>query len=155
HLRQRWRRGRQVRRDLGPADVHPDVRSPRHCPGRLDQRRSIGAGPVRRLSRRFARHQGGASALEFALVAVPLLLIIVGTVEYGRALWTQQAMQSLAISSARCIGVAQTECTTSGSHSVTKTRAHVIAEAAKLGVGLQSGNITINANTSCRGVAGF
>lgn len=110
---------------------------------------------MRRFLRRFLRHEGGASALEFALVAVPLLLIIVGTVEYGRALWTQQAMQSLAISAARCIGVAQTECTSAGSYNATRTRTHVIAEAAKLGVPLQAGNITLNANTTCRSVSGF
>ena len=105
--------------------------------------------------RRLLRHEGGASALEFALVAAPLLLIIVGTVEYGRALWTQQAMQSLAISAARCIGVQQTQCTTSGSYSLAKTRTWVIGEAAKLGVPLQTANITVNASTTCQGVSGF
>jgi Flp pilus assembly protein TadG len=113
---------------------------------------------VKRLHRSltgFARHQGGASALEFALVAVPLLLIIVGTVEYGRALWTQQAMQSLAISTARCIGVQQTQCTNSGIYNANKTSTWVIGEAAKLGVPLQAADITVNASTTCRGVAGF
>ena len=105
--------------------------------------------------RRFARHEGGASALEFALLAVPLLLIIVGTIEYGRALWTQQAMQSLAIATARCIGVSQSQCTTSGSYSSTKTNTYLIAEAAKLGVALQTTNITINASTTCQSVTGF
>lgn len=105
--------------------------------------------------RQFARHDGGASALEFALLAVPLLLMIVGTIEYGRALWTQQAMQSLAIATARCIGVSQSECTSSGSYSSTKTNTYLIAEAARLGVALQSTNISVNAATSCQGVAGF
>lgn len=104
---------------------------------------------------RFIRHQGGASALEFALLAVPLLLIIVGTIEYGRALWTQQAMQSLAIATARCVGVSQSECSTSGSYSSSKTNTYVIAEAAKLGVALRSTNISVNANTSCQGLSGF
>lgn len=110
---------------------------------------------LRDILRQFVRHQGGASALEFALVSVPLLLIIVGTVEYGRALWTQQAMQSLAISTARCIGVQQTQCTNSGTYSANKTSTWVIGEAAKLGVPLQAANITVDASTTCRGVAGF
>lgn len=105
--------------------------------------------------RRFRHDDSGASALEFALLAVPLLLIIVGTIEYGRALWTQEAMQSLAIAAARCIGVSQSQCSTSGAYSSSKTSTYVIAEAAKLGVPLQSTNITVNANTSCRGVSGF
>lgn len=104
---------------------------------------------------RFVRHQGGASALEFALLAVPLLLIIVGTIEYGRALWTQQAMQSLAISTARCIGVGQSECSNSGTYSSGKTTAFVIAEAAGYGVPLQAADVSVNASTSCQGVAGF
>lgn len=104
---------------------------------------------------RLIRHQGGASALEFALLAVPLLLIIVGTIEYGRALWTQQAMQSLAIATARCVGVSQSECSSSGSYNSSRTNSHVIAEAAKLGVALESTDISVNANTSCRSVSGF
>ena len=107
------------------------------------------------MMRRFSRDQSGASALEFALLAVPLLLIIVGTIEYGRALWTQQAMQSLAIATARCIGVSQSECSSSGTYSSTRTNTWVIGEAAKLGVALQSTNISVNANTSCQGVSGF
>ena len=109
---------------------------------------------MRRL-RKFARHDGGASALEFALLAVPLLLIIVGTIEYGRALWTQQAMQSLAISTARCVGISQSECASSGTYSSSKTTAYVIAEAARLGVPLQGPDISVNAATSCQGVTGF
>lgn len=107
------------------------------------------------MRRHFARDEGGASALEFALLAAPLLLIIVGTIEYGRALWTQQAMQSLAIATARCIGVSQSQCTTSGSYSSTKTNTYIIAEAAKLGVALQTTNVTLNASTTCQGVSGF
>lgn len=106
-------------------------------------------------ARRFARHEGGASALEFALLAVPLLLIVVGTIEFGRALWTQQAMQSLAISTARCIGVAQSECTVSGTYNLAKTNTYLIKEAARLGVALKASNITVNANTTCRSVTGF
>lgn len=104
---------------------------------------------------RFRHDESGASALEFALLAVPLLLMIVGTIEYGRALWTRQAMQSLAIATARCVGVTQSDCSTSGSYSATKTSTYLIAEAAKLGVALTTGNISINANTSCQGVSGF
>jgi Flp pilus assembly protein TadG len=118
----------------------------------MDQFDGIGSGAM---IRRFGRNESGASALEFALLAVPLLLIIFGTIEYGRALWTQQAMQSLAIETARCIGVASTDCANSGTYSATRTRDHLITEAAKLGVSLSSGNITLNPSTTCRGVSGF
>lgn len=35
--------------------------------------------------RRFARHQGGAAAIEFAIICLPLILLAVGVVELGRA----------------------------------------------------------------------
>jgi Flp pilus assembly protein TadG len=99
--------------------------------------------------------QRGASALEFALLIVPLLILVVGTIEYGRAVWTQHAMQSLAISTARCVAIQQNECAVSGTYDAARTRTHVINEAGKLAVPLTAANIAINTNTSCQGVAGF
>lgn len=43
------------------------------------------------MSRAFARllrSTSGASAIEFALIAMPLLLFLFGTMEYGRLMWT-------------------------------------------------------------------
>lgn len=110
---------------------------------------------MRRPARALRDHTGGASAVEFAIVAAPLLLILFGTVEFGRLLWTRQAMQSLAISAARCMGVRQTSCSSAGAYSATATTSYVIAGAAGLGVPLASTNITLNASTTCGGVSGF
>jgi Flp pilus assembly protein TadG len=60
----------------------------------------------RRSFRRFAGARSGATAVEFALVIGPLLLVLLGTVEVSRLLWTRQAIQSVAIAGARCLGVA-------------------------------------------------
>ncbi|WP_417307462.1 TadE/TadG family type IV pilus assembly protein [Devosia sp.] len=105
--------------------------------------------------RRFIGDRAGASAVEFALIAAPLLLLIVGTVEYGRLIWTKQAMQSIAISTARCMGVAQSECSAGGTFSVATTRSMVITEAGKIGVSLEPGDVTLQKAAICNGISGF
>lgn len=97
----------------------------------------------------------GASAVEFALIAAPLLLLIVGTVEYGRLIWTKQAMQSIAISTARCMGIRQLECSSGGAFSAAATRAMVVADANSIGVGLAAADVTLNKAAICNGISGF
>lgn len=107
------------------------------------------------LLREFRRRIGGASAVEFALVVVPLLLLLMGTIEFGRLLWTRQAMQSLALSAARCMGVLQTNCSNANAYDSAKTTGYIIQAASEHGVELTAANIMLNADTSCEGVAGF
>ncbi|MDP2124404.1 MAG: pilus assembly protein [Parvibaculum sp.] len=38
--------------------------------------------------RRFLAARAGTSAVEFAIIALPLMVAIIGTIETGRALWT-------------------------------------------------------------------
>ena len=105
--------------------------------------------------REFWRRTRGASAVEFALVVIPLLLLLMGTIEFGRLLWTRQAMQSLAISAARCMGVRQTTCSNAGIYDSGNTTAYILQGASALGVELSTANIVLNANASCQGVPGF
>lgn len=55
---------------------------------------------------RFRRSQCGASAVEFALVAVPFFLILFGVIEGGRLLWTQLGLQHAVEMAARCASLA-------------------------------------------------
>lgn len=105
--------------------------------------------------REFHRRIGGASAVEFALVVIPLLVLLMGTVEFGRLLWTRQAMQSLALSAARCMGVHQTTCSNAGAYDSSNTTAYIVQAASALGVAITATNVVLNANTSCGGVADF
>jgi Flp pilus assembly protein TadG len=107
---------------------------------------------MRRL-RRFFRDDRGASAVEFALVVVPLLLFIFGSIEFARLLWTRQSMQSLAISAARCMGILQPSCISGSSYDSTATTNYIIGRAASLGVPLTSANITLNNASTCNGNA--
>ena len=106
-------------------------------------------------SRGFLRDGRGAAAVEFALVIIPMLLLIIGVIEFGRLLWTRQSMQSLAMAAARCMALPQTQCATAGVYSSDKTVTFVLDGASKLGVPLAGSNVTATASTTCGGVSGF
>jgi Flp pilus assembly protein TadG len=52
----------------------------------------------------------GATALEFALIAPPLLMLLVGTLDVGRLLWTRAALQDAVARAARCVAVTPEMC---------------------------------------------
>lgn len=54
----------------------------------------------------------GATAVEFALVAPVLFLIIFGGVEFGELLWTQSALHFAVQEAARCASVTPATCGT-------------------------------------------
>lgn len=105
--------------------------------------------------RMFCKDQRGAAAVEFALVAVPLLLVLFGIIEYGRLQWTRSAMESVANSGARCIGIGQVECSNSGVYDAGKARAFILATAEELSLQLLSSDIAVNNAATCNGVSGF
>lgn len=56
-----------------------------------------------RVLRRFWRDQSGATALEFALVATPLLMFTFGITEIGRAVFMQQSLSHATDAAARAL----------------------------------------------------
>lgn len=66
---------------------------------------------MRRTSSPFSDRRG-ATAVEFALILPPFLLLLLGVVEFGRALWTQSALHFAVEESARCAAVDATNCAT-------------------------------------------
>lgn len=56
--------------------------------------------------RRAAEDEAGATALEFALIAMPLLMFTFGILEFARALFLQQAMAHATDHAARMLYVA-------------------------------------------------
>lgn len=57
------------------------------------------------------RSRTGATALEFALVALPFLLIVFGITELSRVVWTKSAMHYAVEAAVRC-AVVDTRCAT-------------------------------------------
>ena len=61
---------------------------------------------------KLARARHGTTAVEFALVAPVLFLIIFGGVEFGYLLWTQSALHFAVQEAARCASVTPSTCGT-------------------------------------------
>lgn len=61
---------------------------------------------------RLHRARAGTAAMEFALVALPLLAIIFGIMQFGMVLWTKASLQSAVEAAARCASVNTTVCGT-------------------------------------------
>jgi Flp pilus assembly protein TadG len=108
---------------------------------------------MRGAARRFLRARGGASAVEFALVIPPLFLLMAAVLEYGRLLWTREALQETAASAARCMGMTSSSCASGGAYSSANTTTYVKNVASTWGVPLTAANITLNNSTTCAGVS--
>jgi len=90
---------------------------------------------MRRRSSLFSDRRG-ATAVEFALILPPFLLLLLGVVEFGRALWTQSALHFAVEEAARCATVDATNCATA-----TQVKTFAVSRAA--GVGLTNAVFTL------------
>jgi Flp pilus assembly protein TadG len=103
----------------------------------------------------------GASAVEFALIMPVLLMLIMGVFEYGRYLWTVNALQQTVTLTARCAGLLSTTtggipgCATSGTFDGAKTKAYAEQLAGAYGVALTDSNLTVSNSATCNSLAGF
>jgi Flp pilus assembly protein TadG len=87
---------------------------------------------------RLGAHRGGSPAVEFALLAPVLLLLILGGMEFGRLMWTQSALHLSVEQAARCGSVGL--CTTAS--------APTFAAAVSPQLGFTSSNFTAT-NAAC------
>lgn len=100
------------------------------------------------------KDETGASAVEFAMLIAPFLLLLFGVVEGSRALWTRQAAQDVATMTARCMGIMQQECTTDGAFDPVKTSLYVRDAAAARAVRLDAANMRFAVGIECDGLSG-
>lgn len=108
-----------------------------------------------RLARRLWSDRRGASAVEFAMVAGPLLLLLLGTIEFGRLMWLRQALEETATAGARCMGIPQPECTSGGVYNSAAARNFIVGQAAGWGLQVASGDVAVNRAATCSGLPGF
>jgi Flp pilus assembly protein TadG len=62
---------------------------------------------------RFIRNRGGSVAVDFAMIAAPLFILVFGTMEVGRMLWYQNALNYSVDEAARCASIDVNNCNTS------------------------------------------
>jgi Flp pilus assembly protein TadG len=105
--------------------------------------------------RRLLRHRRAATALEFALLGPAMALLGLGTLEYGRLAWTQEALEAAAVAGARCMGVLSSNCASAGAYSSTATQTYIETAASNWSITLTSSNLTLSRAANCGGVAGF
>ena len=60
----------------------------------------------------FMHNDGGASAIEFALVLPILLALVFGTIEFGRFMWVRTSLQGAVEVTARCSALNNANCET-------------------------------------------
>jgi Flp pilus assembly protein TadG len=99
------------------------------------------------------RDRRGAAAVEFAAVLGPLLILIFGVFEYGRLLWTREALQETAAAGARCMGLTATTCASGGVYNSGDATTYIEGQATNWGLTLAASNIALNNATTCAGVS--
>jgi Flp pilus assembly pilin Flp len=62
--------------------------------------------------RRFGRSEDGSAAIEFALIAGPLFMLLFGIIEISRAYWIQGALAYAVEQAARCASIDSVACGT-------------------------------------------
>lgn len=66
-----------------------------------DKHREPGPRRIARLFAAYARHDNGASAIEFGLIALPFFLLIMAGVEFGLLFFTQVALENIVSNAGR------------------------------------------------------
>jgi Flp pilus assembly protein TadG len=105
--------------------------------------------------RRLFRDGSGTAAIEFGIVALPLLMLVVGVFEFARLYWTQEALQESATAGARCVGILQSSCASGGAYSSANAITYVQGVASNWGITIPTADITPTNSTSCGGTSGF
>lgn len=94
------------------------------------------------------RNRRGVTAVEFAILALPLFMLAFGTLEFGRALWVREGLEMSAIEGARCIGILESSCASSGSYSSANATTYIENLAGGWGITLTSANLTLTNNST-------
>ena len=136
------------------ARLHADPLRVRLRAGRADHLQQHGPRPMKTI-RALLRCRRGATAVEFGLIAAPLVLMLFGVTETARFYWTTASLQSAAQQTARCMAVPDPACATSGAYSAAQAQAYLVSLASADGVTLTANEITLSNAATCGGASGF
>ncbi len=95
--------------------------------------------------RRLTGDRSGATAVEFAVVASGAVLLLIGALQVGLLLWTNNALQIMAGLTARC--AALSTCSNPASYAVSLAEQWAGAGAVK------TSDVTVSAASLCRGAS--
>lgn len=95
------------------------------------------------LSNARMRKQRGAAAVEFAFVIVVLLLIVAGTIGFGRAFWYADALTKATRDGARLLSIWPTATINSAGVDAARTISKNSANAANISPQLAAGNVLV------------
>lgn len=101
---------------------------------------------VIRWMRRCLSSRSGSIAVEFALIVPLLLLLVFGVIEFGRAMWVRNSLQSAVEDAARCYALNRPACDT-------ETKVKTYAAAVAMGVPVNASNFSLPADLCGKKVA--
>ncbi|TRW17315.1 TadE/TadG family type IV pilus assembly protein [Glacieibacterium frigidum] len=101
------------------------------------------------------RSRSGSAAVEFALILVPFVLLLFGGMEFGRLIWTRNALQQTAFATARCMGVRQAPCATGLLPDVARSVTFARTRAASFSVAVPAAAVVATAAGTCASQGGF
>jgi Flp pilus assembly protein TadG len=110
---------------------------------------------MRRSLAALVRDRAAVAAVDFAIVAVPMLMLLLGTIEFGRLLWTREAIQMTAVNGARCMGVLASSCTMSGAYNATSASSYIEGVAGSWGITLTASNLTLTPTAAAGACTGL
>lgn len=111
-------------------------------------------GPTRAMEG-LARARQATTAVEFAICALAMMLMVVGFVEFGRLVWSFEVLQEVASEGARCMGLGATSCASAGAYSSASTTTYLVNLASSRGVVIDAAMISLNNAATCGGASGF
>ncbi|WP_104017260.1 TadE/TadG family type IV pilus assembly protein [Roseovarius nitratireducens] len=101
------------------------------------------------------RRQSGAVAIEFAFIALPLVLLLGGSIEIGRYVWTRLALQDAASTGARCLALQIAPCFGAETMDLNGTVSFVREQGAAWAIVIPDDSITAEETGACQAVDDF
>jgi len=165
-----WAHDRRLCKRDDEHDIYPDFpghlgaqyRESERDLGHADQLRpNMKRGCSHRWREKWAGHPGlrpssdvrGVAAVEFALILLPLLLMVLGIIDGGRMLWTQNSLQYAVEQAARYAGLNQAACSTG--HTTCYTTAQIQSYAASMVYGMSlSTSVFSSSSAGCGTLVG-
>lgn len=97
----------------------------------------------------------GAVAIEFAAIALPLMLLLGGSIELSRYTWTRLALQDAASTGARCLGLGLSPCFAADAIDRSATVGFVRQQARAWTIEITEDSVTPDLPSDCRNINDF